>query len=112
MLSLFTGKVHHLQPSSVRSLSTGEVQYLLRSLKITQRRCWVPGYCDRCGRLVASHLPALHNSGTAMCRVAMHLVTSDEPLKRVDMKAALATKDSQGRRRLLSSVTGTCIHLL
>ncbi|CAK0781213.1 hypothetical protein CVIRNUC_005314 [Coccomyxa viridis] len=40
-------------------------------------------------------------------RVAMHLVTSDEPLKRVDMKAALATKDSQGRRRLLSSVTAS-----
>ena len=47
-----------------------------------------------------------------MCRVAMHLVTSDEPLKRADVKAALATKDSQGRRRLLSSVTGTGINLL
>ena len=42
----------------------------------------------------------------------MHLVTSDEPLKRADVKAALATKDSQGRRRLLSSVTGIWIYLL
>ena len=53
-----------------------------------------------------SHLPALHSSGLAMCRVATHLVTSDEPHKKADVKAALATKDSQGRRGLLSSVTG------
>lgn len=40
------------------------------------------------------------------CRLALHMTTSIEPLKKADVKAALAMKDSQGRRRLLSSVAG------
>lgn len=37
----------------------------------------------------------------------MHVTTSNKPLKRADVKAALGTKDVQGRRHLLSSVAGT-----
>ena len=36
------------------------------------------------------------------------MTSSNEPLKKADVKAALATKDSQGRRRLMSSVAGAC----
>lgn len=39
-------------------------------------------------------------------RVAVHMTTSNQPLKRADVKAALGLKDAQGRRRLMSSVTG------
>ena len=43
---------------------------------------------------------------SAYGRVAVHMTTSNQPLKRADVKAALGLKDAQGRRRLMSSVTG------
>ena len=43
---------------------------------------------------------------SAYGRVAVHMTTSNQPLKRADVKAALGLKDAQGRRRLMSSVIG------
>ena len=44
------------------------------------------------------------------CRLALHVTTSNKPLKKSDVKAALGMKDSQGRRRLLSSVAGASLY--
>ena len=55
-------------------------------------------------------MPSAHHHKIAMmaCRLALHMTTSNRPLKKADVRAALAVKDSQGRRRLMSSVAGVC----